>query len=161
MPCPRPARRRSGGRVGRLLLAACIAAGGAAGPAVAQNAPPRVDAPNCQRSVVLRIAFAFDAYYVPPAGQFEIAQLAHAMQTPPVNTAQSFDIGGHTDVIGRLGYNMGLSMLRAGAVSDALIAQGIPREKLRPQGFGPLHLFDQARPWSGSNRRVEVVANYC
>ena len=49
-------------------------------------------------------------------------------------------------------------MLRATAVVDYLAARGVPRERMRPQGFGPLQLYDSSDPRSPANRRVEVVA---
>jgi outer membrane protein OmpA-like peptidoglycan-associated protein len=69
-----------------------------------------------------------------------------------------FEINGHTDIIGRLGYNIGLSFMRAGAVMDYLAARGVPTDAMRPQGFGPLQLLDTANPASPANRRVEIVA---
>ena len=69
-----------------------------------------------------------------------------------------FEVNGHTDVSGRLGYNISLSMLRASAVVDYLAARGVPRERMRPQGFGPLQPFDPYNLFSPANRRVEIVA---
>ena len=163
MPLPPAADVRPVPASGRFLglgLAAALLVGCATQPMTVVDAVP-APPPSCEASVVLRTTFAFDSYRVPPAGQFEVAQLANSMLAPPLNTARTFDINGHTDVVGRLGYNMGLSALRAGAVVDALIARGVPRERLRAQGFGPLQLIDPVNPRSGANRRVEVVANYC
>jgi outer membrane protein OmpA-like peptidoglycan-associated protein len=113
-----------------------------------------------EASVVLRATFAFDSYRLPPGSDAELDALAQAMSSGPQLQLAQFDINGHTDVAGRLGYNMGLSMLRAGAVVDALVSRGVIATRLRPQGFGPLQLLDPANPRSGVNRRVEVVARY-
>ena len=67
-------------------------------------------------------------------------------------------MNGHTDVVGRLGYNISLSGLRANAVVDYLATRGVPRERMRAQGFGPLQPFDSYNLRNPANRRVEVVA---
>lgn len=131
--------------------------------ACAQSGQNEIAAPPApvERSVVLRTNFAFNSYRLPSAAMAEIDALALAMNTDPrLQGVSQFDINGHTDVVGRLGYNMGLSMLRAGAVVDALVARGVPAARLRPQGFGPLQLLDPANPRAAVNRRVEVVTQY-
>ncbi|MCO6417580.1 OmpA family protein [Siccirubricoccus sp. KC 17139] len=136
-----------------LLLAAALL------PACQRQVQPvPAPLPGAEASVVLRTNFAFNSYRLPPGAAAELDALAQAMTTDPRLQAAQFDINGHTDVVGRLGYNMGLSMLRAGAVVDALIARGVPAARLRPQGFGPLQLLDANDPRGGVNRRVEVVA---
>src|SRR5207253_403448 len=44
-------------------------------------------------------------------------------------------IDGHTDPVGRGRFNRGLSEARAAAVRDALVARGVPAERLRTRGF--------------------------
>jgi outer membrane protein OmpA-like peptidoglycan-associated protein len=132
------------------LLAACE-----------QQTQPATGMPSGpEASVVLRASFAFNSYRLPPGADAELDALAQAMSSGPQLQLAQFDINGHTDVVGRLGYNMGLSMMRAGAVVDALVSRGVIASRLRPQGFGPLQLLDPANPRSGVNRRVEVVARY-
>src|SRR5205823_2620691 len=46
-------------------------------------------------------------------------------------------IDGHTDTVGRGRFNRGLSEARAAAVRDALVARGVPAERLRTRGFAP------------------------
>jgi|GEM_PF-5794424 outer membrane protein OmpA-like peptidoglycan-associated protein len=67
---------------------------------------------------------------------------------------------GHTDNIGGRNYNLRLSMARAQAVADWLVAAGIPIAQLRSQGFSfdrPVadNATDEGR---ARNRRVELVA---
>jgi outer membrane protein OmpA-like peptidoglycan-associated protein len=125
------------------------------------QAPSPMAAPRAETSVVLRTNFAFNSWALSPAALGEISALADALNNDPrLQGATQVDVNGHTDIVGRLGYNMGLSMLRAGAVVDALTARGVAQGRLRPQGFGPLQLLDPANPRSGVNRRVEVVAFY-
>ena len=46
------------------------------------------------------------------------------------------EMASHTDRVGSAKYNQGLSQRRAQSVVDYLIANGIPRERLRPAGYG-------------------------
>lgn len=126
---------------------------------VTDNSPPITAGPEA--AIVLRTTFALNSYALNAEAQREMDALAIAMNTnPQLLQAQYFAINGHTDITGRLGYNMGLSAHRAGAVMDALIARGVAAQRLRAQGFGPLQLLDPVNPRSGVNRRVEVVAYY-
>jgi outer membrane protein OmpA-like peptidoglycan-associated protein len=134
---------------GAALLAACQ-----------QQGQPATGTQSPEASVVLRATFAFNSYRLPPGAGPELDALAQAMSSGPQLQLAQFDINGHTDIVGRLGYNMGLSMLRAGTVMDVLVSRGVIASRMRAQGFGPLHLLDPANPRSGVNRRVEVVARY-
>ena len=82
---------------------------------------------------------------------------AVALGDPRLNGLR-YDVNGHTDVIGRLGYNVALSKLRSEAVVQYLATRGVPRDRMLAQGFGPLELFDPYNPSSPVNRRVEIVA---
>lgn len=139
----------------RLLLAAPLAL------AACQAAPsnPLVEriAAMQARGVVLRVLFAFNAYAIRAEDQPMLDNLAAALADPRL-AAFTFEINGHTDVVGRLGYNIALSELRAAAVVDYLAAHGVDRSRLRKQGFGPLQLLDPANPRADVNRRVEVFA---
>ena len=46
------------------------------------------------------------------------------------------EMASHTDRVGSEKYNQGLSQRRAQSVVDYLIEQGIPRERLKPTGYG-------------------------
>ena len=46
------------------------------------------------------------------------------------------EMASHTDRVGSATYNQGLSQRRAQSVVDYLIANGIPRERLKPTGYG-------------------------
>lgn len=66
---------------------------------------------------------------------------------------------GHTDSSGNLNHNLALSLARAQTVADSLAAQGVPRSRMKVQGFG------SAFPVAGNdtvegkalNRRTEIV----
>lgn len=141
----------------RLLLLAPVAA-----PLVlagCQPANPLADriAAMQARGVVLRVLFAFNSYAIREEDRPTLDNLAAALSDPRL-AGFTFEINGHTDVVGRLGYNLALSELRAAAVVDYLAGRGVARGRLKPQGFGPLRLLDPASPRAEVNRRVEVFA---
>jgi outer membrane protein OmpA-like peptidoglycan-associated protein len=66
---------------------------------------------------------------------------------------------GHTDSVGRKERNQELSLDRALAVFDELIKDGIPKERMKPQGFGsdfPLEAND-TEEGRARNRRIEII----
>ena len=101
--------------------------------------------------------FDFDSYRIRPESFALLDNAAVALNDPQLYGLM-FEVNGHTDISGRLGYNISLSMLRAAAVVDYLTARGVPRERMRPQGFGPLQPYDAYNLRSPANRRVEIVA---
>lgn len=109
------------------------------------------------RGVVLTVNFDLNSYAIRPDAAEVLEPLAEALKDP-VLEGFGFDINGHTDSTGRLGRNMALSELRAAAVVDFLAARGVPRQRLRAQGFGPLQPLTPATPRAAINRRVEVFA---
>lgn len=69
------------------------------------------------------------------------------------------DVNGHTDSTGTVEYNMSLSNRRASSVADYLGAQGIERNRLFTQGFGPHYPVADNATAEGRqlNRRVELI----
>ncbi|WNH52697.1 OmpA family protein [Stenotrophomonas oahuensis] len=63
-----------------------------------------------------------------------IRQAAEAIEGAPAGTR--VEVGGHTDSQGDATSNQLLSEQRARAVADALIAEGVPAERLAARGFG-------------------------
>ncbi len=144
----------------KLVLMATVAALAACAPQpgpypVGYDAPQAV--PMVERRVFPQINFDFDSYRIRPDNYVQLDNVAAALNDP-VLAGMRFEINGHTDVTGRLGYNISLSMLRAASVVDYLTARGVPRERMRAQGFGPLELLPGYPPRSPQHRRVEVVA---
>jgi outer membrane protein OmpA-like peptidoglycan-associated protein len=72
---------------------------------------------------------------------------------------QSIEIGGHTDSTGPRELNMRLSLERARAVRQYLIAHGIPPARLSARGFGPDSPIADNGTEEGrtQNRRVEFL----
>ena len=69
-------------------------------------------------------------------------------------------IDGHTDPVGRSRFNRGLSEARAAAVRDALVARGVPAERLRTRGFAARRPIADNLTEGGRarNRRIEFHA---
>ncbi len=139
-----------------LRLIVMLALLGVAG-CVAAPGPPGYGAPGFERRIVSAVSFDFDSYRIRGDSYTLLDNAAIALNDPQLGGLR-FEINGHTDIIGRLGYNISLSMLRATAVVDYLAARGVPRDRMRAQGFGPLQPFDAYNLRSPSNRRVEIVA---
>lgn len=75
------------------------------------------------------------------------------------DTQKRIRIEGHTDATGSVDANRDLSLRRAEAVRDALVARGIPAERIRVYGLGedePIASNDEAEG-RALNRRVVVV----
>lgn len=116
-----------------------------------------VGVPMFERRIIGAVNFDFDSYRIRPDSYLLLDNIAVALNDPAL-AGLRFEINGHTDVVGRLGYNISLSGLRANAALDYLAARGVPRERMRAQGFGPLQPYDPVNLRSPANRRVEVVA---
>jgi outer membrane protein OmpA-like peptidoglycan-associated protein len=108
-------------------------------------------------SILLNIGFPVNSWAIPADSQPALNNLATAMKDSSL-AGTRYVIQGHTDVSGRLGRNMALSVMRAASVKDYLVAKGINPDALAIEGHGPLRLLDAANPRSPANRRVEVVA---
>jgi len=68
-------------------------------------------------------------------------------------------IEGHTDSRGTLEHNNKLSLARASSVKDALSRAGVPSNRMKAIGFGPLRPIDPSQTeiaWA-RNRRVELT----
>lgn len=135
----------------RLVLLALGALAACASPTTRQIAGLET------RGIVLTVNFDLNSYAIRPEARPLLDTLADAM-TDPRLSRHRFEINGHTDSTGRLARNLALSELRAAAIVDYLAAKGVPRERMRAQGFGPLQPLDPANPRDPANRRVEVFA---
>jgi outer membrane protein OmpA-like peptidoglycan-associated protein len=70
-------------------------------------------------------------------------------------------VEGYTDNVGPPDMNVRLSRERADSVRNALIERGVPRDRLRTEGYGESHPMAPNRTRAGraKNRRVEFVAS--
>jgi OOP family OmpA-OmpF porin len=122
-------------------------------PAAAPVCPP-VEA-ACMPSSQL-VFFDFDRHDLTPAGRETVRAVAEQAQRAPVGT---LIVSGHADRSGSDQYNDALSKRRLDTVIDALMAAGLPRERLaRAEYFGERQTRvatpDGVR--QPENRRVEI-----
>src|SRR5215467_9193159 len=102
------------------------------------------------------VYFDFDKSVINAAGQQVINQvLADAKMHPP----SSISVTGHTDTVGTAAYNMALGLRRADAVRTALIAGGVPADKITvaSRGFTDLAVPTGPNVREAKNRRAEII----
>ena len=136
-----------------LLLTAGLSAC-APGPGYQAGFDP---AAGSERRIISSVNFDFASFRIRPSDYAALNNTAVALNDPQL-AGLLFEINGHTDVIGRFGYNVALSSLRANSVLQYLASRGVPPDRMRAQGFGPLQLLDPYDPRNPANRRVEIVA---
>lgn len=103
------------------------------------------------------IYFDFDSYVIKPESEPALKAIAEMLKT---NSSLKVYVVGHTDMIGKLEYNMGLSAKRADAVVKELVNKhGIQANRLKAKGVGPLCPVSTNKTEEGRklNRRVELV----
>ena len=103
------------------------------------------------------LIFASSAAALAPGNYASLSQLADWLHADP---ARKLVLVGHTDASGQLDANMALSLRRASAVRDALIASlHAPADQIIAKGAGPLSPRTENLSAEGRerNRRVEAV----
>jgi len=85
----------------------------------------------------------------------EIHRVATWLQENP---ALRIQVEGHTDNQGYAAYNQTLSEKRSAAVVEALVAQGVARERMQGKGFGASRPVASNETAEGQalNRRTEI-----
>jgi outer membrane protein OmpA-like peptidoglycan-associated protein len=120
-------------------------------PDTATAAP---DSPRQEtRRLAVQLPFEFDSARLTPAATAQLDAIAEGMKrlSGPVRIA----LEGHTDASGSDAYNDALSLRRAAAVRDFLVAQGLPAQWFEVRGEGRRRPLDGADPKAAENRRVE------
>jgi len=114
--------------------------------------------PNGGLKLVIPAADGFDTAKadLQPALQHSLDALVAPINQHPELLAH---ILGHTDSVGREGYNMVLSRQRARAVQDYLVATGVAPLRLSSEGKGETEpVADNDTPEGRSqNRRIEIL----
>ncbi|OAI09986.1 flagellar motor protein MotB [Methylomonas lenta] len=85
--------------------------------------------------------------------------LKNAVEVMKLNPSLTVEIQGHTDSVGSVGYNLGLSERRANAVENSLIQNGVDDRRMTTIGFGKSHPAESNATEEGRayNRRVEFI----
>lgn len=127
-------------------------------PPVAQAPPPPPPppAPPAKKKIVLRgVNFDFDKANIRPDAR---PVLDEAIRILKEEGGIAVISAGHTDSIGSDQYNMRLSLRRANAVRDYLIAGGISASRIRAEGFGESQpvASNETAEGRAQNRRVEL-----
>jgi outer membrane protein OmpA-like peptidoglycan-associated protein len=102
--------------------------------------------------------FSYDSATLVPQAIESLRKLGTLIQQNP---NVSFSIEGHTDSFGTPEYNLALSLRRANAVRDWLVANmNIAPSRIQTKGFGDTKLIvtaDKTQDEQAPNRRVEIV----
>ncbi|MDE2158852.1 MAG: OmpA family protein [Burkholderiales bacterium] len=133
----------------------------AAAPVAAPVAPPAsavAAAQACEQRLAAivaasRIEFATDSAVITSASGAVLDRLAEAAR----GCAGTLTVAGHTDATGTPAHNRSLSLARAGAVRDALVARGLGAARMRVEGLGAEHPLASNDDEAGRaiNRRIE------
>jgi outer membrane protein OmpA-like peptidoglycan-associated protein len=101
------------------------------------------------------VSFAFNSAELTVEARKELDAVAEALKLPNIKNLDIV-IAGHTDGVGRVEYNQGLSDRRAEAARQYLITQhGIGGNRLIAKGYGETKLLLPSDPTNELNRRVE------
>lgn len=115
------------------------------------------DIKNTGRVAIYGIYFDFDSYVIKPESEPTLKAITELLKR---NGSLKVYVVGHTDMVGKLEYNMELSAKRAEAVVKALVNKyGISANRLKSKGVGPLSPVSTNKTEEGRklNRRVELV----
>ena len=115
-----------------------------------------LEKPEIGSNTILRnIFFKFDSFELMPQSFVELSQMAAFIKG---SAGIKFEIGGHTDNVGKDAYNQQLSEKRAKTVCDYLITKGVDASQLSFKGYGATApIGDNATPEGREkNRRTEL-----
>lgn len=107
-------------------------------------------------SIDLSVEFEFGSFELTPDAKALLTSLGQAITSDALQPYR-FRLSGHTDAVGSEEFNQELSMARAEAVRQFLVAEtGILTERLETAGLGETQLLFVGAPDDPRNRRVEV-----
>lgn len=129
------------------------------------SAPARVEAQVASEPQVIRNEIRVDGDAMFDFDRAQLRRDATAALDALVNRLDSLDrvsrvsIVGHTDSIGSIEYNQGLSERRAAAARDYLVSRGIPAEQIDTRGEGELSpkVANDTPANRQINRRVDIA----
>lgn len=101
------------------------------------------------------VNFAFDADQLDAEGRQQIAAIADRLKE--TDSYKPTVVVGYTDAVGSSGYNQGLGQRRAKTVADALIAAGVPVDRIGTlKSRGEQDLLIRVETAERRNRRVTI-----
>lgn len=105
----------------------------------------------------VKVEFDFDSDKIQKRSHADLLEVAKAMNDPK-NKGVRYEVGGHTDNVGKDDYNLKLSDRRAKSVKDFLVKTGkVDAKRLDAKGYGPKEpIVPNDTPANRAvNRRVE------
>jgi peptidoglycan-associated lipoprotein len=148
---------------GLLLLAACAQTPtdtgnkGSAGSGTTAGAPAPGSAAEFQQIVGDRVFFDYDKSVIKPEGRTTLQRQADWLKKYGNFTVT---IEGHCDERGTREYNLALGERRATATRNALVALGIPANRIKTISYGkerPAVLGSNEAAWAQNRRGVTVL----
>lgn len=102
------------------------------------------------------VQFTSGSASIAPASTALIETLAKAISAC---AGTHVEVAGHTDMTGNSTSNQTLSEARAKSVADAMMANGVPAERLTPKGYGSTNpaVAGSSRSANAANRRIEFI----
>ena len=133
-----------------LVAAACQQS-----PQMATTTPPVNMAPPPKDWMVF---FGLDSTKIDPDAAATITDAANVAKSIPNSRVT---VTGFTDTTGSMAYNQALSVRRANAVRDGLIANGVPAQSINVVGSGEQSLLVQTGNQTNQpkNRRVSILVS--
>ena len=116
----------------------------------------RLEKPEIGSNTILRnIFFKFDSFELMPQSFVELDRMADFIKN---SAGIRFEIGGHTDNVGKTDYNQQLSEKRAKTVCDYLLKKGVDASQLSFKGYGASAPIGDNATQEGRemNRRTEL-----
>ena len=137
-----------------------FASGLASEPATVPAAPPAATSTEMRFVSLARLTFVHDKWALTEQSQRGLDAAALYLAQHP--GASRLLIRGHTDEVGSIRFNDGLSDKRAMAVRDYLASKGVPAEQMHWEGHGEHAPTDEnwTRLGRARNRQVEIFAIY-
>jgi OOP family OmpA-OmpF porin len=122
-----------------------------------------VDPMGCNCHYTVQLEFAFDSAELSAGDKAQLDALVPVLTNPKVNFIAG-EINGHTDSIGSVEYNLGLSKRRAESVATYLQQRGVNLgDRFSVNGFGKSQPIADNSTEEGRarNRRVEIRRTDC
>lgn len=98
--------------------------------------------------------FGFDQDQLKPQGVATIDNLARELDEVNFTGVQ---VDGHTDPLGSESYNQDLSDRRANTVSNQLVTEGVPSDRINSRGFGESQLKVTEADCAGAGNRAALI----